>query len=239
MLQGGSWVGQIVYRTLFLAVTITYSISLFQRFGGTIPSFYVMLRMESFQYGALGLLWLVSRYHWIKIVPFFGYSVLQASDYIATELQPGTPRSKKIVEFQKKYIQEITDYIAWANLAILLRIAIEVITIRRGSGVAALAYSLFFRIRLAYSPSQAKVLYDIKQFIDTKMEHPKVPAKIKEQWAGFNANAQSYDMFELDPKKAKAKAEMRKKALLEDREAAKQARETFQREVQANGSASV
>lgn len=195
--------------------------------------------MESFQYGALGLLWLVSRYHWVKIVPFFGYSVLQASDFIANELVPGTPRAKKILDLQKKYIKEITDYIAWANLAILLRIAVEVMTIRRGSGVAALAYSLFLRIRLAYSPSQAKVLYDIKGFVDAKMQHPKVPAKVKEYWNSVNANAQAYDVFELDPKKAKAKAEMRRKALIDDREAAKKARETFQREVQANGSAAV
>lgn len=233
--QGGSLLGQIFYRTLFLAATIAYGVSLYQRFGGVHPSFYVLLRMESFQYGALAALWLVSRYHWIKIVPFFAYSALQASDYIATEAQPGSALSQKIIDFRTNHIVEVSRYIAYANLAIYARIILEVITIRPGSTMTTLAYSLFFRIRLAYSPSQHESIEEIKQMIDSKMQHPKVPAKVKEVWDKATKNADSYEHFELDPKKAKEKAELRRKTQLEDNEAAKKARDTFASE-KANGS---
>lgn len=195
--------------------------------------------MESFQYGALGALWLVSRYHWIKIVPFFAYSALQASDYVATELRPGTPLAEKILTLRSNHIAEVSKYIAYANLAIFARIILEVLLLRTGSTMATLAYSLFFRIRLAYSPSQDETMEEIKSVINAKIQNPKVPAKVKDLWTKLSANADGYDKFELDPKKAKAKADLRKKTYMQDREEAKKARESLKSEIQTNGSASM
>lgn len=237
LFQGGTIVGQIFYRALFLSVVATYGLSLFKRFGGAHPSFYVLLRMESFQYGALGLLWLFSRYHWIKIVPFFAYSALQASDFVATEFRPDTPLAAQIVDFRTQHVEEITRCIAYANLAILARIVLEVITLRSGSGVAALAYALFLRIRTAYSPKQQQVMAEIKECIDTQMQNPKVPANVKKIWDRATNSAETYDSFELDPQRAKAKAERRQKVREADLREAAQARETVKTEVNANGSA--
>ena len=233
--QGSSLVGQIFYRTLFFSTTITYALSLYQRFGGVSPSFYVLLRMGSFQYGALGALWLISRWHWIKIVPFVAISVLQASGFVASDLQPGTPLARQIEDLKSKYIGQVSSGLGYVNLLIYARIILEVLTIRPGSTVATFAFSLFYRIRSAYSPDEMKALTELKQIIDTKIQNPKTPAKVKQLWENATKSAESYDRFELDPKQARVKAELKKKVMDEDREAAIAARETFQSELKVNG----
>ena len=234
--KGGSLVGQIFYRGLFLAVSVTYGLALYQRFGGETPSFFVLLRMENFQYGILGLLWLISRYHWIKIVPFLGISLLQASYYVETELKPGTPLARQIEDFRTKHIVLLSEAIAWTNFLIMLRLFIELITFRRGSAVGFLAFGFFLRIRLAYSLEQQKVLLKLREVVEEKINQPSTPAKIKDLWLKATVSGEAYDHYELDPKKAKAKAAQKKKALEEDREAASKARETFESEVKATGS---
>lgn len=235
LFQGGSLVGQILYRTLFLAVSITYGLSLYHRFGGARPSFYVLLRMENFQYGFLGFLWLVSRWHWIKIVPYFGYSLLQASNYYATEVKPDSPISKQIEDLRTKHIAQFSEMLAHANLLVMLRIILEVITLRPGSTVAVLAYSFFLRIRFAYSGEQKKSFTTVKKTVDNLIDNPKTPAKIKDVYTKICTQLGTMDHYELDPKISREKAAKRKQQLAADREAANKAAENFQTEVSKSG----
>ncbi|KAF5095065.1 hypothetical protein D0Z00_003290 [Geotrichum galactomycetum] len=191
--------------------------------------------MDNFQYGILGFLWLVSRYHWIKIVPFVSISLLQASHYVETELKPGTPLARQIEDFRAKHIVLLSEGVAWVNFLIFLRLLIELITFRQGSTVGLLAFSFFLRIRLAYSLEQQKVLLKLREIVDARVNQPSTPAKLKDLWFKATMSADSYDHYELDPKKAKLKAEQKKKALEEDRKAASKARENFESEVKGTG----
>lgn len=193
--------------------------------------------MDNFQYGILGFLWFLSRYHWIKIVPFVAVSLLQASHYVETELRPGTPLAQQIEDFRTKNLAQLSEGVAWVNFLILLRLFIEMITFRQGSTVGLLAFGFFLRIRLAYSIEQKKVLLKLRDLINNKVDQPSTPAKIKDLWFKATISADTYDHYELDPKKAKVKAERRKKALEEDREAADKARMNFESEIKTNGSA--
>lgn len=229
---GGSLCGQIAYRLIFIFSTAAYGLSLNQRFQGQRPSFFVLLRMDSFQYGALGFFWLFTTWHFIKIVPFIYFSAMHASDFIAAQLKTDSTLRTNLNRFQRVDGPRLLKLINYNNLLVLGRLILDVITFRNGSMLSLLVFLFYYRIRIAYSPATLEVLQEVRAKIDELSENPKVPAKVKEAWSNLKQLMDSRDHAVLDPKTAREKAAKVKEIRAKEAEEARIAKEQYAKQKQ-------
>lgn len=233
-MKGGSIYGQICYRLIWIYSTVAYSLSLYQRFQGEIPSFYVLLEMDSFQYGALGFFWLFTSHHFIKILPFAVFALLQGSEFIATDVMPGSSLAKKIQDFQAKYSNELMVKTTYINLLIILRLVLDLLLIKNGALLSLGVFAFYFRIRIAYSEITQNVLKDLEQKIDVAVSKPKTPKKIKDIWAKVKDMLFSHaSTSTLDPKEARRRAELMKELREKEIQEELQAQEAFKKNMES------
>lgn len=223
LFSGGSLYGQLVYRSLFLSAVGVYAISLTKRFEGEVPSVYVLLRMESFQYGALAFFWIFTRWHYLKVIPFFYFSAMHTAEFMSSRLQPGSAIASHLNKFLNVDGPKLLKFIAYVNTLLLVRLFLDVLTFRPGSGISLLVYAFFFRIQVAYSVDTSNAMVDIKNRIETFVEGPKAPAKVKELWAQLKDASNSQQPAALDPKTARERAaqitELRQQELKDEKAA--------------------
>lgn len=227
--SGGTLLGQIAYRSIFISTTVVYSLSLLQRFQGEKPSTYVLLRMDSFQYGAIGFFWLFTKWHFIKIVPFAFFSSLHVSSFALQHLQPGSSLYSRVEKFQNVDGPKMMRIVVYSDLLVFLRLFLDLITFQNGTFFSILAFSFYYRIRLAYSPITQNVSEEVFARIDNFIASPKVPAKVKEIWANVKDAAGTHDSPTLDPTIARERAKQIRKMNQQDAQEAKMAREKFQK----------
>lgn len=228
--QGGSFYGNIAYRAIFVSTTVTYLLSLFQRFQGQRPSFYVLLRMDSFQYGALGFFWLFTKWHFIKIIPFAFFSAMHTAEYVSQELKPGTKLAADIEKFFDTMGEKLYRGVAWCNIVIGFRLILDCLAVRRGSSISLLAFGFFYRIRIAYSPVTAEVLQELLAKVDTLANHPKSPAKVKDIWSKIKEAIDNYETVSLDPKVARERIAKLKALREKEAKEEKLAEERFEKQ---------
>ncbi|ANB15423.1 hypothetical protein AWJ20_3050 [Sugiyamaella lignohabitans] len=199
--QGHRQWSQIIYRTTFVVIVATYAISLNQKLKGQIPTFYALLPLESFQYGALASLWLISRGHLLKLIPYFVFSLLQASHFASTKLIAGTANAEKIDSEINKSAAKLEKIVSWNNIFLGLRLVLDFICIRSGAFVSLIAFGIFFRLRVEYSPGAAETVRELYVHVDKLLSNPKVPAKVQDVWKKVKWNIEHYEKHELKPAK--------------------------------------
>jgi Transmembrane protein 33/Nucleoporin POM33 len=177
---------------------ITYTLSLRKKLNGQIPSFYALLPLESFQYGAIALLWLFSKGHLLKLIPFCAFSALQVAFFTSNKLLPGNNNAQKFEEFVSNNSRAIQRFVGWSDLLLFLRLLLDVFMIVPGSMICLVAYGIFLRIRFAYIAQAQETLRDVQAFIDNYANKPTSNPKIKEYWLRVKDALQTHQGPELN-----------------------------------------
>lgn len=185
--------------------------------------------MDSFQFGALAFFWIFSRWHIIKVFPFLYYSTMHTSEFVKSKLEPGSSLAARIEKFQNVDSVKLGQVVSYVDVLIFLRLFLDVITFRKGSFFSLLVFGFFYRIRVAYSAQTYKTLNQLVSNIDTFMNGPKVPAKVKQIWTQVKETTSSQESATLDPSIARERAEQIRKMREQDAEEAKLAQEKFEK----------
>lgn len=197
-LQGWRPWARVYYHSVFLVIVMTYGLSLRRKLQGQIPDIYALMPIDTFQYMALACIWFCTHGHFLKLVPYFVYSLLHSCDFIANRLYPGTTMSKDIKASISKHTLRLEKITVYSNLLLLGRLLLDVLLLRRGATIAFLAFCFFMRIRVAYTDITKDTLKEIESAIDTYiMNKENIPQKYKEKWRLLKSDIDSFSATQL------------------------------------------
>lgn len=187
----------VVYRVTLFATVVTYALSVKQKLKGAPVTVYAVLPLDSFQFGSLALLWLLTRRNFVKLLPYLGISALQAADFASAKLG----MAEKFQPILDKNADRAAKMISYMTLGMFLPLIVDVITVRTGSFVALLSYIFFYRIRLAFSPLARSAVNDLMDLIDKRVA--KSSPKVQNYWKKLKWTIENYETHQLDgvPKK--------------------------------------
>lgn len=191
-------VSKFLYRMTFVAVVITYGLSLRKKLNGQIPSFYALLPLESFQYGAIAVLWLVSKGHLLKLIPYCIHSGFQIAFFAANKLSSGTDNAQKLDKFMEANQKKIQRVIGWSDFLLFFRLLLDVFMLVPGSMVCLILYGVFLRIRIAYIAQVQDTIERVQQYIEDYANKPTTNPKIKKYWIRVKDALQSQEGPQLN-----------------------------------------
>ncbi|ODQ66639.1 hypothetical protein NADFUDRAFT_50550 [Nadsonia fulvescens var. elongata DSM 6958] len=189
---------------VWFAATLSYSLSLFQKYGGQIPSFYILLTAGGFHALLEANMWLFSTASLFKVIPFFIMAMLHIASFIQTDLMPNSSISNRIDAGLKQNETFIELVLAESKLVVFLRLIFDVILMRMSAGVMLIIYGIIFKIRIQYVPSTYASIMRLGSRIDALAENPKCPAKAKDIWAKIKEgihNSQSSNLVSEESNK--------------------------------------
>jgi hypothetical protein len=201
LLQGHELWAVVLYRITFATIVMTYGISLRKKLLGQIPSFYALLPIETFQYWLLAIAWLVTSDYLLKLISYSVYSILQSANFVSTKLIPGTPNAEKIDRFISQHSHRMELAVSRVSLLLLLRLILDVLMVRMGSGLSLVAYGVFYRIRFEYAPLTRETLKEAEAILDRVFSYEKMPPKVTTIWKRVKYTVDNYQMYQLTPKK--------------------------------------
>ncbi|KAI9372927.1 hypothetical protein BJX61DRAFT_410447 [Aspergillus egyptiacus] len=206
---------QISYRLAFISAAATYGIVVYKghiargRLQGSLPAVVMKLASdENVQYLAMALVWLYSRQIPLALLPFSVYSIFHVATYTRAHLIPtiqqpsgsaGSPASpggsrpaakqsplaEAIGRFVKQYYDASMDLVAGLEIALLLRLALAILTFSKGSFVLLFIYLAFFRARFAQSAFVQQAVRHFTARVDSSVSHQSTPPAVRQGWESF------------------------------------------------------
>lgn len=215
-LQQHRFISRLIYRIVFLTAVATYSLSLSHSLGvksgkREIPVFAV-LHLPTFQYGALAALWVISRHHLLKLTPYFVYSLLQVADHTAHKLHYET---ETIDYYLDKYASKLQRFVANCNVLLFVRLLLDVLMIRRGSGVSMIVYIFYFRLTMD-NPETASALKNMESHLDTFFNQSFIPAKVNQVWSRVKWQVDHRETYALTPEQKEREEEIKRQQKQKD-----------------------
>ncbi|KAG2414596.1 hypothetical protein HFD88_003787 [Aspergillus terreus] len=206
---------QVSYRLAFLSAAVTYGIVVYKghiargRLQGSVPSIVLKLAGdENVQYLGMALVWLYSRQIPLALLPFSVYSVFHVATYsrahliptlqppaqaAASPTSPGSPKpapkqsalAETIGRFVKQYYDASMDLVAGLEMALLLRLALSIVTFSKGSIVLLFIYLAFFRARYTQSSFVQQAVRHFTARVDATVSHQSTPPAVRQGWDTF------------------------------------------------------
>ncbi|BEI84912.1 hypothetical protein CcaverHIS002_0503130 [Cutaneotrichosporon cavernicola] len=189
----------IPYRLLYIGALLSYSIVVFKSLGK--PTGMPWLRRafvdENAQYALLAFYWLISKAIGITILPFATFSLFHCATFFRTNILPKfSPKAvagqqspppnwadnlgKQLQDWVKQNYDKAMNFVAYAELVILLRVFVGALT-WRSSFVAPIFLAHFIRLRYHASPFTRHSVNTVGAKID-EFTNGQSPA-IKNAWA--------------------------------------------------------
>uniref|UniRef100_A0A060T8N0 ARAD1D08492p n=1 Tax=Blastobotrys adeninivorans TaxID=409370 RepID=A0A060T8N0_BLAAD len=211
--QSSSRFARICYRLTFFFATIAYGLSTFKKVGGRHshkdrPSLYMVLQFPTAQYAFLAVTWLWSTPHLFKLPPFIVYSLLQSVGFTAEKVLGGE-KGSKIDQSLCKVAPQLELIVGQSNIVLFLRLVLDVILLRTGSGMSLLIYIFYYRLAIEqYSVRVA--LYKLENAVDDIMNKPSIPKKLRFYWGQFKWAIDHYERRSLSPEEESRMAEKKR-----------------------------
>ncbi|KAA8913203.1 hypothetical protein TRICI_003265 [Trichomonascus ciferrii] len=184
---------------VFVFAAVAYGVSVYKKSGHSHKrlSTLTLLQFQSFQYGVLALLWLISKRHLLKVVPYLIYSILQIANFYATNIA----KDDKKADIESKLQQhgnKMERIVADCHIALWLRLLSDVIMLVPDSGVSILIFSFFFRLSMEHEPTQS-AMDDLEEIIDDFMMKSFVPKAVQGKWKRLQNAIADYNSYQLTP----------------------------------------
>ncbi|PTU17828.1 hypothetical protein P175DRAFT_0504585 [Aspergillus ochraceoroseus IBT 24754] len=205
---------QVSYRLAFFSAAATYGIVVYKghiargRLQGSVPNIALKLAGdENVQYLGMALVWLYSRQVPLALLPFSVYSIFHVATYTRAHLiptiQPPTaaaspaspgpsragvkqsPLAETIGRFVKQYYDASMDLVAGLEMALLLRLAVAILTFSKGSFVLLFIYLAFFRARFTQSTFVQQSVRHFTARVDASVSHQSTPPAVRQGWESF------------------------------------------------------
>jgi hypothetical protein len=192
-----------------VAVVITYSISLFKKTGAQNsargsaarrPSIFRLLSFQTFQYGALAVFWLVSKHHLLKLTPYLVYSSLQLLKFVRDSSEDKT-KFQGILNSESTY--KLERVVADNNILLFLRLLLDLLMVRPGSGVSLLIYMFYFRLTMELPPTK-DALDNLEDQADKIFTNKAMPAIIQDLWKKAKWSIDHASHYQLLPSRQTA-----------------------------------
>lgn len=215
----------LTYRVLFIAVIITYSTSLLQKYKTSRPSLYTLLSTESFQYLGLAIGWLLTDRSVSKMIPYFIYSLLHLSksfseyyNHIDINIKQNDKFKSIIISNLNKLTNIInsSNYknflllsISYSELWICFKLFGNMLLLRGTSGYLLIIYFGFYRLRIKTCQFTRESLELIIKKIDLIFQNPNIPESYKKHyqilknWKGWSNNSTTNSNSNLKKKDTK------------------------------------
>ncbi|KAE8352193.1 hypothetical protein BDV28DRAFT_158105 [Aspergillus coremiiformis] len=180
------------------------------RLQGSVPTIVAKLAGdENVQYLGMALVWLYSRQVPLALLPFSVYSIFHVATYSRAHLiptlqppaqgatgsaSPSSPGSAKpaanpladtIGRFVKQYYDTSMDLVAGLEMALLLRLALAVLTFSKGGIALFVLYSAFFRARYTQSSFVQQAVRHFTARVDASVSHQSTPPAVRQGWETF------------------------------------------------------
>ncbi|KKK18191.1 hypothetical protein ARAM_002379 [Aspergillus rambellii] len=180
-----------------------------QYLGEYLPSFPFATEQAGLTQDQLGmaLVWLYSRQVPLALLPFSVYSIFHVATYTRAHLiptiQPPTaaaspaspgpsragvkqsPLAETIGRFVKQYYDASMDLVAGLEMALLLRLAVAILTFSKGSFVLLFIYLAFFRARFTQSTFVQQSVRHFTARVDASVSHQSTPPAVRQGWESF------------------------------------------------------
>ncbi|ODV84792.1 hypothetical protein CANARDRAFT_222996 [[Candida] arabinofermentans NRRL YB-2248] len=164
---------KIAYRFSLSGVIISYTVAILSQFNKkSLPSYFVLLTTENFQYLALALCWFINRNSAFKLFPYLCISTLQLSK---------TFKLKPILKVLEKPLELAIIY---NELFLFILLIVDTLLMRGNSGYGLVIYCMFYWLRLLHSEDTRFFLLSIIMKLDGVISKQKNP-KIVDSWSSI------------------------------------------------------
>ncbi|ANZ77869.1 BA75_04780T0 [Komagataella pastoris] len=194
-------INSFFYNAVFVGAVESFGVLLFQSYGNKSLSLKPLdlLALENVQYFAIAALFLTILPHIaIAVVPFTLFSVFHALSYTRSNILPllNIPAtatvSSKIADFVKTYNDKSLFLVSNFEFFTLTIILIKALLFRKGYWIAAVIYTVFFKLRFEKSIFLRSVVKSWEARIDGLVSHPSLSVAVKSNWVQVKKLIRTY-----------------------------------------------
>ncbi|GMM34414.1 hypothetical protein DASC09_017390 [Saccharomycopsis crataegensis] len=168
----------IAYRASLIGSILAYTMSIFSKFGLSMPNFFALITTENFQYLLLCVVWVFTRSSVFKIAPYIIISFLQLSKQF-----------NLIGKYPKSLVKGLAMMISYNELMVVAVLLVNTLMMRGTSGFALVTFLLFYWLRIVYSESTKLFFKDFAETVDARIIC-KCPPAVQVQFHRFMMSAQ-------------------------------------------------
>lgn len=172
----------LLYRSTFVGVALTYTLSLLKTLNGAEPGFYSLLPLPTFQYIIVALLWIFTIPHTIKLVPFALYSLLHVADAASEHHSTSKSRSRIAHSLSDNWAPKILKLSGYLDIWLVIELLKDCLFIKPGAVISLLVYGFFFRVKLMFLPSSRDAAWHCYDCVDKYLSRQDCPRRVRKIW---------------------------------------------------------